>query len=184
MNPEHEKESTIRIVRAHVDDAPMLSHIRHKTWLATYVNEHGGITQDDVESKKFESAERIQKWKEFIMTEDGLTVLVAREGATVIGYCLVKEENGKQYIGALYVLPEAQGRGVGKKLMDHALSVIDDKKPIELSVVSFNNHAITFYESFGFEQRGINQDPHTQQFPSGRRMEEILMVREPKIYVQ
>lgn len=51
----------------------------------------------------------------------------------------------------LYVLPDQQGKGIGKKLIDHITSLI---KPIGASLlelnVNRNNKAVSFYQKLGF----------------------------------
>lgn len=51
----------------------------------------------------------------------------------------------------LYVLPDQQGKGIGKKLIDHITSVI---KPLGAALleltVNRNNKALTFYQKLGF----------------------------------
>jgi ribosomal protein S18 acetylase RimI-like enzyme len=54
------------------------------------------------------------------------------------------------YIMTVGVLPERQGRGIGKKLMTRALEVVDaHKTPCYLETQNINN--VTIYQKFGFE---------------------------------
>ncbi len=180
MNPESTKEmkNEVAISEAVPEDAKDIARIQHETWLATYVRDDGGVTAEDVESKNFKSEERVEQWKGYIAS-DASTIFVARHEGSVAGYCGLYMADGTQAIRAIYVLPEAQGKGIGKKLLHEALTHADEEKPVELSVAAFNEQAIAFYESLGFEQCGPNKDPHVKPFPSGKTIEEILMVKEP-----
>ena len=59
-------------------------------------------------------------------------------------------------VGAIFVDPDQQGRGVGRSLMDHAR---DSRPFLELSVFEANTSGRGFYERYGFEYvgRGINE---------------------------
>jgi ribosomal protein S18 acetylase RimI-like enzyme len=59
---------------------------------------------------------------------------------------------GRRMIGTMYVAPEAQGLGVGGKLMRHVLKVLGRDEDIFLEVVAYNDKAIGFYKHFGFEK--------------------------------
>ena len=60
--------------------------------------------------------------------------------------------DGKRSVGALYVLPETQGIGLGSKLIEKILGWHkSDENNIYLRVASYNQNAIDFYKRFGFE---------------------------------
>lgn len=52
----------------------------------------------------------------------------------------------------MYVAPEAQGKGVGSKLMNQVLDWYGRDQDIYLEVVSYNQNAINFYKRFGFRR--------------------------------
>lgn len=59
-------------------------------------------------------------------------------------------------VGPFYVIPDAQGTGAARALMQALLDHASAKNiwQIELFVNEENNRAIAFYKSFGFEQTG------------------------------
>lgn len=72
----------------------------------------------------------------------------------------------KNYIAALFVTPEWQGKGIGKQLMDFA----KQQHPIlELGVYSKNSNSIVFYKKQGFKIVEKQVDPYTGE-------EETVMV--------
>jgi len=86
---------------------------------------------------------------------DNGTVYVAKNEKDVLGFI----EVSNNFINHLYISPNYQGHGVGKKLLDFAKG----KNPDGLSLWVFeeNDGAIKFYEREGFklmEKREINPD--------------------------
>jgi len=59
---------------------------------------------------------------------------------------------------ALFVAPEAQGKGIGKALLEHAKTL---KGRLSLNVYKDNEKATRFYESRGFKAAGEEVDEHT-----------------------
>lgn len=71
-----------------------------------------------------------------------------------VGYTAIEpnyKDGNQLYIHKLYILPQLQGIGLGKKVIE---SIIDIAKKKELSSISLNvnrfNKALFFYEKFGF----------------------------------
>ncbi|WP_042149501.1 GNAT family N-acetyltransferase [Paucisalibacillus sp. EB02] len=66
----------------------------------------------------------------------------------------------KANIFAMYVTPEQRGNGVGKALLDAAITQareIEGITKINLSVVSINHDAKGLYQQFGFESYGVEE---------------------------
>ena len=61
-------------------------------------------------------------------------------------------------VGAIFVHPRAQGRGIGRALMDAACS---RRTFLELSVFEANALGRGFYDRCGFEQVGCGRDDRT-----------------------
>lgn len=64
------------------------------------------------------------------------------------------------YIAALFVNPQTQGRGVGTQLMDYVKSRYAS---LALSVYSKNEKSIDFYHKQGFVIVGEQEEPHTKE---------------------
>jgi putative acetyltransferase len=60
-------------------------------------------------------------------------------------------------VGAIFVDPDHQGRGIGRALMDGAR---DSRPFLELSVFEANSAGRGFYDAYGFELAGrqVNED--------------------------
>lgn len=77
-----------------------------------------------------------------LLVED--EVVVAREGATIAAVLATRPG----WIDQLYVLPNAQGRGVGRALLARAMA--HSKGQLQLWAFTRNPRARRFYESAGF----------------------------------
>jgi len=63
-----------------------------------------------------------------------------------------------EIVCALFVAPEAQGKGAGKALLEHAKAL---KGRLSLKVYRDNRKAVFFYEKRGFRAAGEDVDEHT-----------------------
>lgn len=82
--------------------------------------------------------------------------LVLEEKGQVLGFASLHE----QRLAALFVSPDAQGRGLGRQLLDEAKRWRDS---LELGVYSANTRAVAFYRAGGFVTLNETRDPHTGQ---------------------
>lgn len=85
-------------------------------------------------------------------------VLVAEQQGRLIAmasYSLLEEA---AMLWKLYVLPEAQGAGAGRALLDAVLEAAEGR-PIRLTHVVGNDRARAVYERFGFRETGRKPSP-------------------------
>ncbi len=95
----------------------------------------------------------------FAGTLDGsCEVRVAEDAGRIVGFVeyLLRGTFGHSgYVWAIGVAPEAQGRGVGARLMDAAEAEIFRRGPnVFLLVAAFNSGAQRFYERRGYRRIG------------------------------
>jgi len=154
---------SVEIERAVPDDAEIICDIRDRAWIEAYPNAELGITAEDIKlNAQGRNGEfvprRIAYFKEQLAKDNGtgLDTIVAKVDGKVVGYVDPRiDERNRRRIGAIYVAPEAQGRGIGGKLMNRVLNLYGRDQDIFLEVVSFNQNAIKFYEKFGFEKTDV-----------------------------
>jgi GNAT superfamily N-acetyltransferase len=89
-----------------------------------------------------------------VALRNSLFGVVALHGAQVIGSGRIVGDGGKFfYIQDFVVLPEHQGRGAGKRMMDRLMAWITANAPHEPFVGLFaTGVAIPFYRRYGFDQ--------------------------------
>ena len=159
-SPAHQESDKQPVVidKALPDDAEIICDIRDRAWIDAYPNSELGITADDIRLNAQGRdgvfvPRRIAHLKERLARHDGtgLTTFVARVDGKIVGYIDPQiDGQNRRRIGAMYVAPETQGKGVGGKLMRHVLDLYGRDQDIFLEVVSYNQNAINFYKRFGF----------------------------------
>lgn len=80
--------------------------------------------------------------------------MVAKNDEKIVGVCRIIKENNFNKLEAIYVLPDFQGRGIGKMFWAEALKFWDNEKKIIVQVATYNTNAIRFYERLGFVDHG------------------------------
>lgn len=160
------KESDAVIKEAQMSDAAAIDAVAKEGWLATYPNEQLGITREDILKMNWGSPDRIQRWKNRIGSGWNKIFVLQKEGR-VIGFCYAEEGERENYLRALYIHPKHHGSGHGIALMKHALAWLGRKRPVRLWVAAYRPNTIRFYEQFGFEDQGVDEDPESGHLPGG-----------------
>lgn len=69
-----------------------------------------------------------------------------------VGYSGIQHDSSKTKIHKLYLVPEYQGKGLGRYMLDF---VLNRAQSVQSDVVTLNvnrfNQAVAFYEHYGFE---------------------------------
>ncbi len=96
-----------------------------------------------------------------VLTQTGHTVFIAKEGKEYVGglnyldhtECFEAKDNSAS-VWALTIHPEKAYRGIGQRLIRHAIETAIDsnKKYLDLSVQVSNERAIGLYEKLGFQR--------------------------------
>lgn len=165
--------SNITIQKAVPEDSQGIGEVFYETWLATYPNAEVGITTDDVEDIwKNRSIADGSRFKSF---PDNELFLTAKCDGLVVGVCSLVKHEDKNELKAIYVLPEYQGKGIGKMFWNEALKYFDKNKKITVDVADYNTPAINFYKKLGFIDSG-NRFPMKIKFKSGAVITEMEMI--------
>jgi GNAT superfamily N-acetyltransferase len=154
--PELERRSVI-ISRATPGDAGTILKIKRDAWLGAYVNEERGVTAEDIKKRMGDMSIGIENWQRGLANEaqsNERATFVARVDNEIVGYTSPHIIDGQRRIGALYVSPKAQGKGVGTGLLDRAVEWYGREHDIFLHVLNYNQNALGFYERYGFEKTG------------------------------
>ena len=87
--------------------------------------------------------------------EEGQLFYVLKENGKPLGFIgieLFSSKTNDLKIQKIYVLPDAQGKGVGKKLIEKAIEIAQEKG-IEQVILNVNrfNKAVSFYQKLDFK---------------------------------
>ena len=87
------------------------------------------------------------------MKVDPEMFLVCEIDGKIIGTVMVGYEGHRGWINYLGVLPEYQGQGLGRELMDRAEAMLVERgcAKINLQIRATNTRVIQFYEGIGFK---------------------------------
>jgi GNAT superfamily N-acetyltransferase len=137
----------MRIRKATEQDIAVISELAEKIWWPAYRN----IISDEQISFMLMDIYSEQSLKEQILS--GVEFLMAERGNIPVafaGFSLIEPEVYKLH--KLYVLPSEQGKGTGKKLIDHISDLAREQggKILELNV-NRGNPALEFYKKTGFD---------------------------------
>jgi diamine N-acetyltransferase len=148
------------IRQAEYSDITAINHLAHETWWPTYTD----VIPDEQIRFMLEDMYSEQALKQQI--ESGITFLLAESADKPIGFAAFSLTEPAEHVfklQKLYVLPAAQGMGIGKKLLaevtNHAKK--NQGKILELNV-NRKNPAFEFYKRLGFEIYQTVDIPYNQ----------------------
>ncbi|MEU5563234.1 GNAT family N-acetyltransferase [Micromonospora musae] len=143
---------------ARVEDGPALAHTLLAAWLDTYPNRDAGIDEGWIRAHRGDvvTSEGFVRWQAFIEETQRQPTRcfcrVVRHGDEIVGFLCGRRAEAVS-LGPMYMLQQAQGRGIGRQLMAAFLAWADDE-PVSLWVTAYNERAISFYKHYGFEDTG------------------------------
>lgn len=140
----------IIISEATVADFETIREIAHKTWPVTYGKILSKAQLDYMLEKMYSDATLIDN-----VANKGHHFILANEDAVCLGFASYEHhylDKKVTRLHKLYLLPESQGKGMGKLVLDSiaVLAKENHSETISLNVNRFNK-AFTFYKKMGFE---------------------------------
>lgn len=132
---------------AGVSDIPLIQELNLQVWPQTYADI---LTMEQIiyMLEMMYSAASLKKQ----MTEDGCRFVIIYNDSQPVGFAsFAEEENTKWKLHKIYVLPDQQGKGTGKFLLNYVIDEIkkEDATSLLLQVNRYNK-AKEFYERLGF----------------------------------
>lgn len=162
----------ITISEAAINDIKQIQNIVHITWPITY----GEIL----------SKEQLDYMLDLFYSDEALTLQYNKKEQ--LFYMIYEDEMNLGFIGIehnynskaltkihkIYLLPETQGKGIGKKVIDEIgiLALNNNSKTLLLNVNRFNS-ALGFYKKIGFEVI----DEVNIEIGNGYLMEDYVMAK-------
>ena len=128
------------------NDIKQVQDVARTTWNATYE----GLIPTDIQKKFLSSAysnESMQRRMERSL------IIVAETAERVVGFANFSGVNevGIVGLGAIYIYPDHQGKGIGSALLRHAIKELDGVKEIYVDVEKDNLTGRNFYEAKNFK---------------------------------
>lgn len=105
-------------------------------------------------------APEVRVWVREVLLPAG-NVTVACEGERIVGVLSTSQEADAAWIEQLYVLPGWTGRGIGERLLAHALAAL--RRPVRLYTFQANERARAFYERHGFIAIGFSDGADNEE---------------------
>lgn len=160
------------------EDVEGATTVLYKTWLETYPNERLGITKEDIEESykghfEEESIKRLQEKIKKLPSNEKRIVAVLDNRIAGVG-SLVKHEGYNEF-KTIYVLPEYQGKGIGKRLWNELKNFLDPTKDTTVEVADYTTDTIEFYKKLGFVDTGKRFTDDRFTFKSGAFIPEMEM---------
>ncbi|OGI68577.1 hypothetical protein A2738_01715 [Candidatus Nomurabacteria bacterium RIFCSPHIGHO2_01_FULL_42_15] len=173
------EEENFKIEDAKPEDVEAIRAIVKDAWLEIYPNEKYGITTEDISAIDWFNSESLAtRRKEIIENKDTVhTFVFKNDKKEIVGFCKVLKFKDYGEIDAMYVIPELQRRGLGKKLLLKGLEWLGSDLSIRLVVVKYNFNAIEFYKKFGFKETGNKVVYEGTQLSSGKDIPRIEMIK-------
>jgi GNAT superfamily N-acetyltransferase len=134
-----------KIRAARQEDLPALRRTLVAAWHATY-DHLIGAERVTALTDAWHSPEALRAE----LADPACVFLLAEEGERILAAATARAENEAEVaLSRLYLLPEIQGRGLGRRLMNAVLAPFG-RRAVRLTVHSGNARGIGFYERHGF----------------------------------
>jgi diamine N-acetyltransferase len=139
----------LEIIPADETQLIIVQDLAHRTWPATFQN----ILSPDQIAYMLELMYNLSELTQQVR-EKGIVFILAKEGNDYLGFAAYETNyhgNPATKLHKIYVLPQAQGKGVGKVLMDYVISTaLQHRNDALLLNVNRSNPALRFYQKVGF----------------------------------
>lgn len=140
------------------------------------------ITLEDIEHRfrPLRTPENLAKRREQAANRPaGEVAMVAKIGAQVVGFCRITLENGRNQLGALYVLPAFHRQGIGTAFWERVRPDLDPSLPTFVELAVYNQQAAAFYRRLGFVDTGRRMADPRFTMQSGAIIPEMEMCLPP-----
>jgi RimJ/RimL family protein N-acetyltransferase len=151
----------VEVRPARPEDVAQIAEVHVRSWQSGY---QGLIPQDYLDG--LDPAERLASWTRSLAETDrsrGGTLVVCDDDAQLVGFAHIRESRDADAdarsvgeVWAVYLAPDAWGKGLGRELMAAALGRLAQAAydQVTLWVLDTNARARRFYEAAGFQPDG------------------------------
>ncbi|MDQ0273170.1 GNAT family N-acetyltransferase [Cytobacillus purgationiresistens] len=130
-----------------IEDIPQIQKVAKESWNATYE----GIIPKQAQESFLQSA---YSDKMLVRRLEQSVFFVAEWDDRIIGFANYSQmrKDGEVELGAIYLSPGVQGKGLGTVLLQAGIDHFDDVKTIMINVAKDNRIGRNFYDAKGFQQ--------------------------------
>lgn len=148
---------------ASIRDLLAVQKLLLETWHATYDDIYGAEKVDQI-CAEWHSLEALETKLKAPNSE----FIVADDSKAILGMAYASQQQKTVKLHQLYVIPDQQGRHIGKDLLQEIFFCFDGADTIELEVDEANKNAVRFYHLAGFEVTGKTRNcgHETSQIPA------------------
>ncbi len=140
----------IEIIEATSQDLPVIQQIADQTFYITYLPLQPKEKVDYLFDRMYSTSSLTKQMN------DGQIFILAKDETEYLGYASYEinyKNQSKTKIHKIYIMPNAQGKGVGKELVNYISGIAKQNKcEAMLLDVYRHNPAIQFYEKIGFKK--------------------------------
>jgi GNAT superfamily N-acetyltransferase len=111
----------------------------------------GGLHDHHRFPRDFPTLEAAEQLMTGFIAHPGIWGVVAEADGRIVGSNFLDERGEITGVGPITVDPEAQGHGIGRRLMEAVMTRGAEARGIRLFQDSFNMHSLALYASLGFE---------------------------------
>lgn len=153
-------DSQYRLRRAVPADAGRLAWVHIRSWQQAYA---GQLPSDYLERLTDQLQERTERWQRWLRTNQPWVAETADEGIVGFAFWGHSLDDGETaataQLWAIYLLAEHWGEGIGRRLMQAAISSMREAghRETTLWVLESNSRARRFYEAGGWVTDGATQ---------------------------
>lgn len=135
---------TIRLMKK--KDIPQVQHVAQTSWNSTYE----GIIPLSIQNNFLKQAYSDRNMKRRLKNT---IIYVAEVGGKIVGFANYSRPSidGSTTLGAIYIYPEYQGKGIGSAFLNEAINKMENLQEIRLNVEKNNLIGMRFYQAKGFE---------------------------------
>ncbi|MFD1418630.1 GNAT family N-acetyltransferase [Companilactobacillus keshanensis] len=132
------------IREAKISDIKDIAKINIASWQTTYA---GIIDREFLRDLSFK--ETTERWNKHFLNNRN-KIFVAEAHGKIVGYVRSERIDDKDFLGAIYLLDDYQGKGLGKQLLMQGLDYLKPSKMIYVHVLEANKTKY-FYQKYGAE---------------------------------
>jgi len=139
----------IEIRPANINDLPVIQKLAFETWPSAYL-EILGRKQLDYMLEKFYCLPSLEH--QFSILKHKFILIIENEDPVGFASFSEHEDAPVYHLNKIYVLPDQQGKNLGKQILEHVINEIKKAGAVSLQLnVNRHNKALHFYEKQDFK---------------------------------